>query len=66
MRLFFEETHEEVELPQGLVNFRGKEMLVERILEPSSPGKSGKIECAGGQVFYPGVVGCYIADEPRS
>lgn len=66
MKLYFNETNQEVELPQALIDFRGDERLVLRVAVDSSPGKSGKVEVQGGRLLYPSVFDCYIAEEdPR-
>lgn len=70
MHLYFNETNDEVALPQGLIDFRGVEWYVLNVEEPASEGRSGKVRVAVPgetftRTFYPQVFGCYIADEPR-
>lgn len=70
MKLFFEETNDEVALPTGLVDMRGEEWYVLNVESPSGGGRGGKVRAsrmgdAATRFFYPSVFGCYIAEEPR-
>lgn len=70
MKLYDKETNAEIALPTLLTSFRGDEWYVLDVDQPASGGSSGKVRaCTPGDVdqrtFFPGVFGCYIADEPK-
>lgn len=64
MHLFDKRTHERIELPADRRDFRGHTVTVTRIAQDSRPGSAGKVETDDYRLFYPSVVGAYIADEP--
>lgn len=67
--LFSQETHEPVDLPADLRDFRGDLHHVIEIADESSPGRSGRVLVACGdkdtRTLYPTVFNCYLAVEPR-
>jgi hypothetical protein len=67
-KLWSAATNAEVELPATRRDHRGQDVAILRVHEDASPGRSGKIVVDAGdgeRLAYPGVVGCYLADEPR-
>lgn len=72
MNLYDCKTNEQIGLPTMLTDFRGEDVYVLYVDTPAGGGSSGKIAVSKGgddtatRLLYPGVVGCYIADEPRT
>jgi hypothetical protein len=68
--LYLKATNERITIPADLETFRGERVTVEAIAEFPTPGRSGKVyarffSTEPLRTVYPGVVRCYIAEEPR-
>lgn len=65
-QLYREGTNEPVTLPAELETFRGDRVTVVSYYGDGTGGSSGRVVTDTGRTFFPGVVRCYIAYEPKA